>query len=54
MTPFERRIKRAEAARVKYYMETGARTTALKFAKSKGWKYRTWQEDGNLVVLRVV
>jgi len=32
---------------------TGARTTALKFAKTKGWKYRTWVEGETLIVLRV-
>lgn len=32
---------------------TGARTTALKFAKEKGWKFRTWREDENLIVLRI-
>lgn len=31
----------------------GARTTALKFAKNKGWKYRTWREGEKLMVLRV-
>jgi len=31
----------------------GARTTALKFAKSKGWKYRTWRENENLIVMRL-
>lgn len=32
---------------------TGARTTALKFAKNKGWKYRTWRENENLIVMRI-
>lgn len=31
---------------------TGARTTALKFAKTKGWKYCTWRDGENLIVLR--
>lgn len=31
----------------------GARTTALRYAKDKGLKYRTWREDENLNVLRV-
>jgi len=31
----------------------GARTTALRYAKTNGLKYRTWREDENLNVLRV-
>jgi hypothetical protein len=34
-------------------MSNGARVSALAYAKKKGWKFRTWQEKGKLIITRV-
>lgn len=31
----------------------GARVSALAFAKTQGWTFRTWQDNGKLFIKRV-
>lgn len=31
----------------------GARVSALAFAKSQGWMFRTWQDNGKLLIKRI-
>lgn len=37
----------------KMTFSTGARVSALAYAKLMGWKFRTWQDKGKLFVKRI-
>lgn len=49
---YDFKLKKGEFTSLPF--STGARTTALKFAKDQGFKYSTWRDGEILFVLREV
>lgn len=48
---YDFRLKKGDFLKIP--MSNGARVTALKFARDKGWTFRTWQDNGSLFIKRV-